>query len=160
MKYRINILYYIPAIVVVLVHLVLIMLNYSDMPAEFVSGYHWGESDPTPKWVVWLLWGMNVVVCAIIAAAYRFPRMRKNSFRVRMGARKIVDAEDVMTPHQMEVMYGVIALLLSVMFLFVTCTALFPTQRIYEILLMALVALGTLGSLALAAYFIIKHRQQ
>lgn len=160
MKYKINILYYIPAIVVILVQLVLIVLNYSDMPAEYVLGYHYGKSDPMPRWTIWLLWGLNVTVCAIIAAAYRFPRMRKNSFRIRMGGHKIVDAEDIMTPRQMEVMYGITTLLISLIFLLIICSALFPAQRIYEILLIVVAGLGLLGSLALAVVLTIKHRQQ
>lgn len=149
-----KILYYLPAIVVLVVLAVIIAVNYSSLPAEIPTKFRNGEaSQLAPRWTLWLFWGLGVVICALMAISVRIPVMRKNAFRIKLWNKTVVNAQDLLSPDALEMLYGVMASATSLLFLLISCAIIFPSLRI--LMLILLIILGSLILIGAVAFSVI-----
>lgn len=152
MKNSNKILLYLPAVVVLVVHAIIVAVSYSGLPAEVPTKFHKGEAiQLMPRWTVWISWVVNVVICALVAISSRIPAMRSNIFRVKLWNRKVINAQDVLSPNALEILYSLMTFVISLLFIFVSCSIIFPSLRmLMQILLSTLAALVAVGSFVFA----------
>lgn len=121
-----------PPLLVMIITAVLIGLNYAGLPDQIPTKWMNGEVvHYGGKYVIWLMWGMGLLLILFINVAFRIPALRKRAFQFRVPGRKkqYHSVDEVLTPLQEVLMVGGTSFVVSLIFLFMSCSILFASHQ-------------------------------